>query len=72
MTFNEYPEPEYIKDFSNPMTQWQQECQKKNRFNKQDNNFAYASHFFVHFFAALSLLWHKNAQFCILWRTCIN
>ena len=29
MTFNEYPDPEYIKDFSNPMTQWQRECQKK-------------------------------------------
>ena len=45
MTFNEYPNPEYIKDFSNPMTQWQQECQKNNRFNKQDTKFAYASHF---------------------------
>ena len=29
MTFSEYPDPEYIKDFSNPMTQWQRECQKK-------------------------------------------
>ena len=56
MTFNEYSDPEYIKDFSNPMTQWQRECQKNNRFNKHDNNFEYASHFFVHFFAALSLL----------------
>ena len=45
MTFNEYPNPEYIKDFSNPMTQWQQECQKNNRFNKQDTKFAYALHF---------------------------
>ena len=69
MTFNEYPDPEYIKDFSNPMTQWQRECQKNNRFNKQNNNFAYASHFFYIFFAALSLLCHKNAQFCILWST---
>ena len=49
MTFSEYPDPEYIKDFSNPMTQWQRECQK-------NNNFAYASHFFVHFFAAMSPL----------------
>ena len=54
MTFNEYPNPDYIKDFSNnPMTQWQRECQKNHRFNKQNNNFVYASHFFVHFFAAL-------------------
>ena len=59
MTFNEYPNPEYIKNFSNPMTQWQRECQKNNRFDKQNNNFAYASHVFVHFFAALSLLWQS-------------
>ena len=50
MTFKEYPNPEYIKNFSNPMTQWQRERQKNNRFTKQNNNFAYASHFFVHFF----------------------
>ena len=42
---------------------------KNNSFNKQNNNFVYASHFFYIFFAALSLLWHKNAQFCILWWT---
>ena len=34
-----------------PMTRWQQGLQKKNRFNKQNNNFPCASHLSVHFFA---------------------
>lgn len=56
MTFSEYPDPEYIKGFRNPMTQLRQECpKKKNWFCKQNNNFAYASNFFVYFFAALAL-----------------
>ena len=41
--------------------QW--ECQKGNRFNKQNNNFALASHFFVHFFAITTWPWNKNAWF---------
>ena len=36
--------------------------------NKFDNNFAHASHFFVHFFAITAWLWHESAQFYVLWR----
>ena len=32
-----------------------------NKFNKQNNNFARASHFFVHFFPALAPLRRENA-----------
>ena len=32
----------------------------KKRFNKQNNNFARTSHFFVHFFAVLALLRREN------------
>ena len=33
---------------------------KKIKFNKQSNNFARASHFFVHFFALFARLRRKN------------
>ena len=39
----------------------QQERQKNNRFNKQNNNFAGASRFFVHFFARFARLRRENA-----------
>ena len=32
---------------------------KDNRFNKRNNNFAYASHFFVHFFAVFA--WNSTS-----------
>ena len=35
--------------------------QKSNRFNKQNNNFGRAAHFFVHFFAVTAQLWRENA-----------
>ena len=37
-------------DFKIQRSGRQRECQKSNRFIKQNNNFAHASHFFVHFF----------------------
>ena len=33
---------------------------KNNRFNKQNNNFARASHFFVHFFPVFARLRREN------------
>ena len=39
----------------------QQERQKNNRFNKQNNNFARALRFFVHFFARFARLRRENA-----------
>ena len=36
--------------------------------NKVHNNFANASHFFVHFFAITEWLRHESAQFYVLWR----
>ena len=47
----------------------QRERQKNNRFNKQNNNFARASHFFVHFFPVFARLRRENALFRVLWRT---
>ena len=41
----------------------QRERQKNNRFNKQNNNFARASHFFVHFFPVFTRLRRENASF---------
>ena len=37
------------------------ERQKNNRFMKQNNNFARAAHFFVHFFAITPRLRRENA-----------
>ena len=39
----------------------QRERQNSDRFNQQDNTFARASHFFVHFFAVTARLQGKNA-----------
>ena len=41
----------------------QRERQRNNRFNKQNNNFARASHFFVHFFPVFARLRPENASF---------
>ena len=49
--------------------QQQQTNNDNNRFNKQNNNFARASHYFVHFFAITAWLISENAYFRVLWRT---
>ena len=46
-----------------PTTRRQRECQNNNWCNKKNNNFARASHFFVHFFAVFARLRLENAQF---------
>ena len=42
---------------------------KKRTLNKQNNNFARASRFFVHFFAVFARLGRENVKFRVLWRT---
>ena len=39
----------------------QRERHKSNRFNEENNNFARASHFFVHFFDVFAILRRENA-----------
>ena len=53
---------EDIRDFKIQRRGRQQERQKKAiRFNKQNNNFARASRFFVHFFARFARPRRENA-----------
>ena len=49
------------RDFKIQRRGRQQERQKNNKFNKQNNNFASASRFFVHFFARFARLRRENA-----------
>ena len=50
-----------IRDFKIQRRERQRECQKNNWFNKQNNNFARASRFFVHFFPVFARLRRENA-----------
>ena len=43
-----------------PTTRQQRECQNNERCNKKNDNFARASHFFVHFFAVFARLRLEN------------
>ena len=45
------------------------ESQISNTFTRQNNNFARASRFFVHFFAVNCTTTRENALFHVLWRT---
>ena len=45
-----------------------EELQKSNRFSNQNNTFARASRFFVHFFAVTARLRRENAQFHVVQR----
>ena len=45
------------------------ESKKSNSLTRQNNNFARASRFFVHFFAVTARLPRENAQFHVSWRT---
>ena len=49
------------RDFKNQRRGRQRERHKNNRFNKQNNNFARASHFFVHFLPVFARLRRENA-----------
>ena len=50
-----------IRDFKIQRRRRQRGRQKSNRFNNQNNNFARASRFFVHFFAVTARLRRENA-----------
>ena len=58
----EVPVGEDIRDLKIRWQWQQQECQKSNRFNNQNNNFAFASHFFC------TQLQCENALFHVLQR----
>ena len=49
------------RDFKIQRRGRQRERQKKKKFKKQNNNFARASHFFVHFFPVFARLRGENA-----------
>ena len=57
----------HIRDLKIQRRGRQQERQKNNRFNKQKNNFARASRFFVHFWPVFARLPRENTQFRVLW-----
>ena len=61
--FHHHPSLFDIRDFKIQQRGRQQEGKKNNRFNKQNNNSAYAPHFFVHFFPVFARLRHENALF---------
>ena len=48
------------RKFKQRQQQQQREWPKINRFDKQNNNFARASRFFVHFFAVTARLQHEK------------
>ena len=50
-----------IRDFEIQRRGRQRERQKYTKFNKQNNNFARASHYFVHFFPVFARLRRENA-----------
>ena len=50
-----------VRDFKIQRRGRQRERQKNERFNKQNNNFARASRFFVHFFPVFARLRRENA-----------
>ena len=53
-----------------PTTRRQRECQNNKRCNEKNDNFARASHVFVHFFAVFARLRLENAQFRAFYGEC--
>ena len=41
----------------------------KNMFDKKNNNFTRATHFFVHFYDVAARLRRENAKLHVVWRT---
>ena len=58
----------HIRDLKIRRQRRRRERQKSNRFSNQNNNFARASRFFVHFFAVTARLRRENAQFHVVLR----
>ena len=59
------------RDFRMPRRRRQRECQKSNSLNKQNNNSAPASRFFVHFFAVTARLGREKGK-CLISRCMDN
>ena len=59
-------DPALIRELKQRRRRRQRERQKSNRLNKQNNNFARASYFFVHFFTVTVRLRRGNAYFHVL------
>ena len=60
-----------VQDFWDLKIRWrrrQRERRKNNTFNNQNDNFARASRFFVHFFAVTARLRRENAKFHVVQR----
>ena len=55
-----------IREFRIHQRDGDKNAKKENRFNKQNNNLAHVSHFFVQFFAIFAQLCPGSAKFCIL------
>ena len=53
------------RDFTIPRRDRNENVKNNNGFSRQNNNFARASHFFVHFFAVFARLRHEN---CLILR----
>ena len=62
-------DPTLIRELKQRRRRRQRERQKCKRLNKQNNNFARASCFFVHFFTVTPRLRRGTAYFDGLWRT---
>ena len=58
-----------IGSFSDDDGDGNENVKKTIRFIEQNNKFARASRFFLHFFAVTAPLRRENAQFHVLWRT---
>ena len=61
--FHHHPSLFDIMDFKNQRLDDNEKVKKSKRFNKQNNNFAQAPHFFVHFLLVFARLRRENALF---------
>ena len=61
--------PKANREFSDDDGDGNENVKKTIRFIEQNNKFARASRFFLHFFAVTAPLRSENAQFHVLWRT---
>ena len=61
--FHHHPSLFDIRDFKNQRLDDNEKVKKSKRFNKQNNNFAQAPHFFVHFLPVFARLRRENALF---------
>ena len=68
MVMSKYPDVQDFWDLKIRRRRRQRERRKNNTFNNQNDNFARASRFFVHFFAVTARLRRENAKFHVVQR----